>query len=53
MQIYCFIKYIKNNHFNLQFFLIKKAKKAKNIQKIIIFINNISDICLIITIITK
>lgn len=53
MQIYCFIKHSKSSYFDLQFIILKTVKEAKNIQKMIIFINNISNICLIIIIITK
>ena len=53
MQIHCFIEHTKGSCLDLQFILSKKAKEAKDIQKTIIFVNNISDLHLIITIITK
>lgn len=53
IQIHHFMEHIKGNCFNLKFILPKIAKEAKNILKTIIFDNNISDICPIITIITK
>lgn len=44
IQIYCFIDYSRSNCLDLQFVLLLKAKKAKNIQKTIIFVNSVSDI---------
>lgn len=53
IQIQCFIKHTKGSYLDFQFILPKKAKKIKNIQISIIFVNNISYIHLIIAIITK
>lgn len=47
------MEYTKGSCFDLQFILPKTTKQAKDIQKSIIFVNNISDICPIIAIITK
>ena len=51
MQTYCFIEYSKDSCLDLQFILLKTAKKACNIQKTIIFINTISNIFQTISII--
>lgn len=51
MQIYHFIKHTKASCLDLQFILPKTAKKAKNIQKTIIFVNSIKEICPLIEII--
>lgn len=44
LQIYCFMEYAKFSYLDLRFFLLKVATKASNIQKTIIFVNNISKI---------
>lgn len=53
MQIYRLMEHTKGSCLDLQFILPKTAKEAKDIQKTIIFVNNISDIRPIIAIITK
>lgn len=45
------MEYTKVNCLDLQFILPKIANKANNIQKTIIFINYVSEICLLINII--
>lgn len=50
LQIHCFMEYAKSFYLNLQFVLPKVATKTSNIQKTIIFVNNISKIRLIIDI---
>lgn len=53
MQIHRFMEYAKASYLNLQFILLKKATTAKNIQKTIIFVNSVSDICPLIYIIVS
>lgn len=53
MQIYKFMEYAKASCLDLQFILPKKATAAKNIQKTIIFVNSVSDICPLIRIIVS
>lgn len=51
MHIHRFMEYLKASCLDLQFILPKKATAVKNIQKTVIFINNVSDICPLISII--
>lgn len=51
MQIHRFMEYSNVSYLDLQFILPKKATAVKNIQKTIIFVNSVSDICPIICII--
>lgn len=51
MQIHQFTKYEKTSCLDIQFIFLKKVIIAKNIQKTIIFINNVSDIYFLISII--
>lgn len=51
MQIHQFIEYTKASCLDLQFILLKTTNKARNIQKTIIFVNSISEICPLINII--
>lgn len=51
MQIHRFIKYPKSSCLDLHFIFLAKAKEAKNIQKIIIFVNSVNEIHVIIDII--
>lgn len=53
MQIHWFIEYIKASCLDLQFILSKIAIKARNIQKTIIFVNFVVEICLLINIIVS
>lgn len=51
MQIYRFMEHPKSSCLDLQFILPPNAKKAKDIQKTIIFINSVNEIWAIIDII--
>lgn len=51
MQVHCFIKYTKASCLDLQFILLKQVKKAREIQKTVIFVNSIKEIRPIIKII--
>ena len=51
MNIHRFIDYFKANYLDLQLFLPKSAQQVKNIQKTVIFINTVAEICHIIMII--
>ena len=44
MQIHYFMHYSRSSCLDLQFVLSPEAKEAKDIQKTIIFVNNVSDI---------
>ena len=50
MQIHRFMEHPKSSCLDLQTILSHKAKKANNIQKRIIFVNSVSEICAIIRI---
>lgn len=50
LRIHCFMEHAKSSCLDLQFVLLKVATKASNIQKTIIFVNNISKIRLIINV---
>ena len=51
MQIHRFMKYTKASCLDLQFILLKTAKEVKDIQKTIIFVNSVKEICPLIEII--
>lgn len=51
MQIHRFMEHPKSSYLNLQFILPPNAKKAKDIQKTIIFVNSVNEIRAIISII--
>lgn len=51
MQIHCFIKHSKGSCLDFQFILPKIAKEARDIKKTVIFVNTISNIWPIISII--
>ena len=50
IQIHRFMKNPKSSYLDIQTILLHKAEKANNIQKIIIFVNSVSGICIIIII---
>lgn len=51
MQIHQFMEHLKANCLDLQFLLSPIAKETKDIQKTVIFVNSVAEICSIIAII--
>ena len=51
MQIQRFMEYAKASYLDLQFILPETVNEARNIQKTIIFVNSVSEICPLINII--